>query len=322
MAENNNNQTNSGFTSNIGEENSLGFTPPSNEGAGFTPPSFQPEPPKEDGIIGLSENEIKDPNEIVVTVSDPAPVVVLFGAKTTGKTMALIRLTQYLEKLGYQVVPNNTFRPAYDNHYKKMCNEYMKLCHGKYAPGGTETISFMLVKVLDRIGRPICQLLEAPGEHYFDPKDPKKQFPTYITNIMKLSNRRVWMFIVEQGWGSDQEMRDMYVQRIKNMPANLRRDKTIFTCHKVDEHPEVFLGNGMPNKNQIFKNINNDYPGIFTPFENKNPITRLFRKYNFQFVPFSAGAFTPTDSGRQVYTPGEDIYPKLLWKAILKTVKG
>ena len=59
MAENNNNQTNSGFTSNIGEENSLGFTPPSNEGAGFTPPSFQPEPPKEDGIIGLSENEIK-----------------------------------------------------------------------------------------------------------------------------------------------------------------------------------------------------------------------------------------------------------------------
>lgn len=320
MAENNNNQTNSGFTSNIGEENSIGFGTPPNGGPGFTPP--QPEPEKQGGIIGLSDNEIKDPNEIVVTVSDPAPVVVLFGARTSGKTMALIRLTQYLEKIGYQVVPNKTFRPAYDNHYERICKEYPKLCHSKYAPDGNNVISFMLVKVLDKIGRPICQLLEAPGEHYFDPNDPQKQFPTYITNIMQLSNKRVWMFIVEQDWGSDQVMRDMYVQRINNMPANLRRDKIIFTCHKVDEHPQVFLGNGMPNKNQIFKNIKNDYPGIFTPFENRNPITRLFRKYNFQFVPFSAGAFTPTDSGKQVYTPGQDIYPKLLWKAILKTVKG
>ena len=339
MAENNNNQTNSGFTSNIGEENSLGFGTPPNGGPGFTPP--QPEPEKQGGIIGLSDNENKDPNEIVVTVSDPVPVVVLFGAATSGKTMALIRLTQYLEKQGYQVVPDKIFRPSYDTHYKKMCNEYIKLCHSKYAPSGNEAISFMLVKVLDRIGRPICQLLEAPGEHYFDEKDPKKPFPTYITNIMNLRNKRVWMFLVEQnGFNeddedqngikvaakqrnmTDQEMRDMYVQRIINMPANLRRDKTIFTCHKVDKSQQVFLGNGRPNKSQIFKNIKNQYPGIFTPFVNKNPITRLFRKYNFQFVPFSAGAFTKTDSGKQVYTPGEDIYPKLLWKAILKTVKG
>ena len=115
MAENNNNQMNSGFNSNIGEENSLGFGAPSSGGSGSIP--AQPETEKQGGIIGLSENENKNPNEIVVTVSDPAPVVVLFGAKTSGKTMALIRLTRYLEKNGYQVVPDKIFRPSFDNHY-------------------------------------------------------------------------------------------------------------------------------------------------------------------------------------------------------------
>ena len=286
------------------------------------PPTQESEQQVGSSVLGLTEEEETDVNNIVVTVNDPSPVVVLFGARTSGKTMTLIRLTQYLEAQGYQIKPDPIFRPANDAHYKKMCNNYLKLCHGKYAPSGTDAISFMLVKVLDKIGRPICQLLEAPGEHYFDPADPKKQFPTYITNILKLRNRRTWMFIVEQDWGGEQEIRDMYVARIKNMPATIKRDKIIFTCHKVDEHPELTLANGMPNTPQIFKNLINQYPGIFDNFKNTNPILRLFQKYNFAFIPFSAGAFTPTESGKQVYTPGEDVYPRMLWKAILKTVKG
>lgn len=282
----------------------------------------QDQPQKESSVLGLTEAEETDVNNIVVTVNDPTPVVVLFGARTSGKTMTLVRLTQYLEQQGYQIIPDPLFRPANDNHYKMMCKNYLKLCHGKYAPGGNNVINFMLIKVLDKIGRPICQLLEAPGEHYFDPAEPKKQFPTYITNILKLRNRRTWMFIVEQDWGGEQEIRDMYVARIKSMPSTIKRDKIIFTCHKVDEHSELTLANGMPNTPQIFKNLINQYPGIFDNFKNTNPITRLFKKYNFAFIPFSAGAFTPTESGKQVYTPGEDVYPRMLWKAILKTVKG
>lgn len=322
MTETNNSQMNGSFNSNIGGENSLGFTPPSG------PEGFEPPQPVS-SIPGLSENEIKDPNVIVVTVSDPAPVVVLFGAKTSGKTMALIRLTRYLEKLGYQVKPDNLFRPAYDTHYKRMCSEYFQLCHSKYAPAGNNVISFMLVKVLDSIGRPVCQLLEAPGEHYFDEKDPQKPYPTYIQQIMNLRNKKVWMFIVDQeGFNkvnnpamSDQDMRDMYVQRINNIPPNnLRNDKVIFTCHKVDEHPEVFLRNGMPNKTQIFKNIQHDYPGIFTQFKNKIPVYNWFKKYNFESVTFSAGSFTGLEDGREIYIAGDDIYPKMLWEAILKTL--
>ena len=268
MAENNNNQTNSGFNSNIGDDNSLGFTPP--PGPGTTTPS-------PGGDESTSYNGV---NDILVTVSDPTtPIVVLFGARTSGKTMTLIRLSRYLNAHGYHVTPDPTFRPSNDKHYQKMCSEFSTLCLDKYAPDGNSVISFMLLKVLDSIGRPVCQLLEAPGEHYFDPSTPEKDYNTYLQQIMSFPNKRVWMFIVEQDWGVDQKMRDMYVKRINSLPPEIKKDKIIFTCHKVDKRPKVFLPNGKPNTKQIFKNIKNQYKDIFNLFENKNPITRLFRKY-------------------------------------------
>ena len=65
------------------------------------PPKPHPQP--QAGIKGLSKREADDPNEIIVEVSSKAPVVILFGAKTSGKTMTLIRLTQYLQQQGDSV---------------------------------------------------------------------------------------------------------------------------------------------------------------------------------------------------------------------------
>lgn len=99
-------------------------------------------------IKGLSDTEIKNPDTIIVTVSDPkTPIVVLFGAKTSGKTMTLIRLTKYLEGMGYNVVPDPIFRPDTDMYYQRMCKEFGTLAHSDYAPVGNDVMSFMLVKV-------------------------------------------------------------------------------------------------------------------------------------------------------------------------------
>ena len=102
----------------------------------------------------------------------------------------------------------------------------------------------------------------------------------------------------------------------------MKRDKIIFTCHKVDKHSELTLSNGRPNTPQIFKNLQGQYPGMFENFRNTKPIIRLFKKFNFTFVPFSAGSFTVNEKGQQVYIAGDDVYPRLLWSAILKTVRG
>lgn len=273
-------------------------------------------------IKGLSDAEIKDPNAIVVTVSDPTtPIVILFGARTSGKTMTLIRLTKYLETLGYNVVPDSIFRPDTDSHYKRMCNEFGRLVHSDYAAVGNDVMSFMLIKVISPNGRTLCQILEAPGEHYFDSDIPDREFPAYIQNISRsIKNRKTWMFIVEENWGGSQPVRNLYAKKIQSMQNLIRgNDKIIFTCHKVDRSNH-FLPNGYPNVREIFKNIKNQYPGIFNKYKNKNPITRWFIPYKFSFVPFSAGAFTSTTEGRQVYTPGEDYYPKQLWKAIKKNI--
>ena len=272
-------------------------------------------------INGLSVEEIKDPNAIIVTVSDQrTPIIVLFGARTSGKTMTLIRLTRYLEVMGYKVVPDPIFRPDADTHYKRMCNEFNSLVHSNYAPVGNDVMSFMLVKVISPNGRTLCQILEAPGEHYFDGDIPNREFPAYIENIIvTIRNRKTWMFIVEENWGRNQNDRDLYAQKIQAMQRRIRTDKVIFTCHKVDQSKH-FLPTGYPNTKEIFITIKDQYPGIFNRYKNTNPITRWFAPYKFSFVTFSAGSFTSTANDKQVYNPGDDYYPRQLWKAIKENI--
>jgi hypothetical protein len=99
------------------------------------------------------------------------------------------------------------------------------------------------------------------------------------------------------------------------------KDRVIFTCHKADLHSALF-NNGIPNKTQFFKEIKNQYEGIFSKYMNKNPITKLWRTYNFDFVVFSAGTFNKTADNKETYDAGSDKYPAKLWKSIVKTVRG
>ena len=270
---------------------------------------------------GYSNEELRDPNNIVVTVSDPSPVVVLFGAGSSGKTMTLVRLTRYLRSKGYTLEPDRAFRPSRDEHYKQMCDQFHSLVNDSYAPDRTRVLNFMLVKVMDSYGNPRCQILEAPGEHFFNAEDPNTPFPTYINNITQLPNRKIWIFIVERNW-KDQKDRANYAKKIEDLQSIIStRDHIIFACHKADLFSAA-INNGIHNEKRLFHEIKNQYPGIFSRYKNKNPITSLFNSYNFEFVVFSAGTFNPTTDKRQVYTQGKDFYPERLWKAISKGISG
>lgn len=269
---------------------------------------------------GLTPDEL-DPNRIKVVISDPSPVIILFGAGESGKTMTLIRLTRYLKSQGYKIEPDRTFRPSNSNHYKQMCDTFDETVNSDYAQDRTKTVSFMLIKVMNKYGEPICQILEAPGEHYFNAAAPNSPFPRYINTICTIDNPKTWLFIVEADW-LDQEQRLNYANKIIKMQSLIEsKDRVIFTCHKADLHPTLFDA-GRPNKEQFFKNIRNQYQGIFSKYLNKNPITKFFRKYNFDFVVFSAGLFNETENKGQSYVQSNDRYPAELWKSIMKTVKG
>ncbi len=260
-------------------------------------------------------------NDIVV-IADPSPIIILFGAAASGKTMTLIRLTRYLIQHGYKVSPERTFRDSKDSHYQNMCDDFASIMNSTKVPARNQAIDFMLVKVMDKSGRPICQLLEAPGAHYFNPNEPRRSFPSYINMISQSNNRKTWLFILEKDWMSQQD-RNNFVQKITDLQQQYIRttDKVIFTCHKADLHGH-YMTSGKYNVPLFFNDIENQYPGIFWRFKNTNPITKFWRNYNFDFVVFSAGAFIDDGEGHRNFIPSSDENPEALWEAILKTIRG
>lgn len=269
-----------------------------------------------------TEEEQRDVNAITVTIPDTkTPIVVFFGSQASGKTLALMRMIRFLESHQYIVTPEEVFRPKTDRHYSRMCKELKTMVYANYTPGGNDIISFMLTKVLNPAGHPVCQILEAPGEHYFD-GSADLAFPTYINQIRLTPNRKVWVFFVEQGWGANQGERNMYAQKIISMQSLISpNDKIIFLFNKSDKHRTSQYGvNGKPKTELFFTNINNQYPGIFDRYKNKGLLKFLYGEYKFKSVCFSSGEFNKTNDGREIWTCGaaDDFYCLNLWNAITK----
>lgn len=272
-------------------------------------------------VAGLSAEEQNDPNSISVVVSDPkTPVIVLYGPPSCGKTMTLVRMTRYLQSQGYTIVPDKTFRPSYDENYKEICKDFDQMINSNSAAKSTAKISFMLVKVLKN-GNPICQILEAPGEYYFSPEHPNEPYPPYVHKIINSPNRKIWAIMLEPDW-NDIVPRNNYVARIRNLKMMMMpRDKVVFVYNKIDLTPFVISGNEV-NKSAVIKNAQDLYRSIFVPFENQNPITRFFKKYNCEFVPFMTGNYSETMTGGFAYTEGHPVYARKLWQTLLKLIKG
>lgn len=290
------------------------------------PPNNEPPQPPQPPVVPIqpmeSENNYMPHANDTVVIADPSPLIILFGSGASGKTMTLIRLTKYLMQEGYNVSPETTFRNSHDKGYQEMCKNFNSIVNDTKAPGRNRAVDFMLVKVMDKWGKPICQFLEAPGEHYFDPAAPTKPFPSYINTISQSNNRRTWVFIVEKNW-KDQSDRNNFASRITDLQHQyvLEQDKVIFTCHKADKHSNYMAG-GQYNVPLFYNDIQNQYPNIFSKYKNTNPITKLWRRDNFDFIVFSAGSFSEDGQGGLNYTPSNPSNPKMLWEAILKTIKG
>jgi DNA polymerase III delta prime subunit len=270
---------------------------------------------------GLSAIEMNDPNSISVTIADPnVPLIILFGPPRCGKTMTLIRLTRYLKKQGYKISPIRTFRPSEDKNYENLCNNFDLLINNTKAAEGTDPISFMLIAV-SKNGNPLCQILEAPGEYYFNPKEPNNPFPNYVNTIISSGNRKIWSILVEPDWKNEMD-RQNYVTRITSLKQKMRlRDKVLFIYNKIDKTNFV-ISVGNINTTSAIEDIQNLYPNIFMPFLNQNPITKLFKKYNSGFVPFQTGDYTNAVNGAITYQDGPEEYCENLWNNLLKNIKG
>ncbi len=126
--------------------------------------------------------------------------------------------------------------------------------------------------------------------------------------------------MIEPDWENDEDRKN-YVNRIHQLRRRMRsRDNVVFVFNKIDKTNFV-RSPGNINIVQAKKDISNNYPGIFEPFRNTNPITSFFTKWRCDFVPFQTGDFTESTQGL-TYQEGPREYPAKLWNIILKRIKG
>lgn len=274
---------------------------------------------------GMSVEELNDANKIKVTIADyKTPLVIFFGPPACGKTMTLIRLTRYLQGKGYTIEPVTSFRPTYDKNYSDMCKNFDAMIGSEDAAKSTSKINFMLVQVL-RDGKPLCQILEGPGEYYFKPEDPNANFPKYVHAIINSQNRKIWAIMVEPDKTNkrmDVVARRNYVNKLNKLKTRINpHDKVMFVFNKIDETPFVISAANI-RYNQALQHTEFLYPNIFVPFKNMNPITKWWKPYNFDFVAFQTGDFTEAADGTLTFEQGPDAYPRVLWNFILKRIRG
>ena len=280
------------------------------------------------------ENEIPSPvsfdediDEDDIAISDKkSPIVMLFGPRSSGKSMTLVRLSRYLHDNGYTVIADKTFKS--DMKYREKCEQFIRNLDTTMALDGTPYTDFLLIKVVKH-GTTICQFLEAPGEHYFNPKDVEAaNFPPYMTEMIRnLNNRKIWVFITEAEWQVSNAVKKAYVKRIRNCKNILIKpqDRCLILYNKVDKKTELFE-NGSLHVEAAEVGMRGEYGGegdvdIMKIFKNENPITSLWRPYNYKFVPFCTGYYKQ-DKGGLKYKKSEELYPRLLWNALLKSIKG
>ncbi len=254
-----------------------------------------------------------------------APIIMLFGPPTSGKSMTLVRLARYLRKQGYTVKADPTFKS--DNAYKARCDQFYKNLNTTEALQGNALNEFLMVKVINH-GTTVCQILEAPGEHYFNPKKPDevsaRNFRPYLTEIIRnLPNRKIWVFITEAEWNVHASVKDSYVARIRGCKHQLLKptDRVVMLYNKVDQKEELFE-DGHLHVSSAENAMKDEYEGLAAVFKNTNPVTSLWRRFNYRFVPFCTGYYTKQVGGKYKYNESEEHYPRLLWAGLMECIKG
>ena len=254
-----------------------------------------------------------------------APIIMLFGPPTSGKSMTLVRLARYLRKQGYTVKADPTFKS--DNTYKARCDQFHKNLNTTEALQGNALNEFLMVKVINH-GTTVCQILEAPGEHYFNPKKPDevsaRNFRPYLTEIIRnLPNRKIWVFITEAEWNVHASVKDSYVARIRGCKHQLLKptDRVVMLYNKVDQKEELFE-DGHLHVSSAENAMKDEYEGLAAVFKNTNPVTSLWRRFNYRFVPVCTGYYTKQVGGKYKYNESEEHYPRLLWAGLMECIKG
>ncbi len=261
---------------------------------------------------------------VAPTINDyKSPIVVFVGPAASGKSMILVRLAKFLRNSGFIIEPDTSFVGT--DQYVKDCSEFKSKLSTDIALDGT--VKHLLVSVRDKERNKIAQLLEAPGEDFFNPQAPTHPIPTYLNTIMASQNRKTYVIILDLdskfSLRNHQKERGLYAQRlIEQIYPNIhkKRDRIILLYNKIDLTGFATI-HGMTNLTAAKEDSVQLYPMVYNSMKKKY-FGGLIELDDFVFLPFCTGVYTDqTDENGndfQTYVPADDCYPKELWQEILR----
>jgi len=284
--------------------------------------------PNETDNVSEVQDRTPTPAHLITVdlIDKKAPIVLLFGAPSSGKTMTLVRLAKYLRPQGYKIIVDGNFCGCAWEYTENM-GKFNSMLNTNYALKGTGRNDFLLIKILDKHSKTICQILEGAGEDYFPSNMiagiPRSRvpFPAYMTTVFASMNKKVWMFLTEPNWRTHADRLE-YVDRISFCKDNHfgNNDKCIIVYNKIDSTP--YASGDKIMISEAAKACNNEFEGIFNLFPNPSPLP-FVSEYACEFVPFSTGTYGLPIPGQQAsYVPSKDLHPNRLWKTILKCIKS
>ena len=252
------------------------------------------------------------------SISDiSTPIVILYGPYNVGKTLSIVCLLRYLRNSGYNFITDISYDTATESQrYRELCDIFGDFVH--HHDNIPLIKNGMLHKVIDTVGRPICQIIDEQGGIYFNHSLHIDTHPI-VKYINSCPNRKIWIIYLEPDWESD-IIRSKYIEQIALLKSQAsRNDRFIIVLNKID-YTNFMISYDKVNMSAVKRMIDLQYNGLLRLFSEPNPLLSIIRPYRCEILPYFSGYFTKSINGREIWNIGPDSYPGQLWHTIRKSI--
>lgn len=242
-----------------------------------------------------------------------APLVILIGQGSSGKTIALLRLSRFLRKQGFDVEPNRSVRS--DEEYDQICDDFVRMLNDTQnrVPSRTQENQALIVDFI-KAGETQFRIMETPGEFFLvrSQKEEAKtdqSFNPFIGRFLRQRSHPVlFSFVFDLKDLRDGDERAAYQSRMISIVRNYfqveQEDRVALVANKVDLQVNR-------SDEAIAKEIMSTFKQFRLQLEEVAKSTRV----EPSFVAFSGGDFYG-EGDDKVWTPGEDKYPGMFSETI------
>ena len=246
-------------------------------------------------------------NDFNITISDKrTPIVMFVGPPKCGKTSTILRLTKHLNKNGFTIEPDMTFRN--DELYEMACSSFMSMASRNQIPPATSVQDSILLQIKNR-GFKFFQMMDTPGSFYTQNHNTN-EFTLQFYNVLISPNPIIWIFMIEP---TPNHYSQEYIKRIKFILSNRpKSDISILLLNKIDQ-TDLASSQKTANEKKLRLFISEKQPEIIDIFANKTIGISRIKPLKCTILPFQTGVYE-----HNYVFPADEKYVQELWSLLVQ----